>query len=219
MKGDYWISRWEKNEIGFHMGMPHPALMKCWSTLKVKPSGTVLVPLCGKTLDLLWLAEQGYNVIGVEISQLAVEAFFDENKLTYEIFSQGALTGYRHQNITIFCGDFFNVSRAALPSIDAVYDRAALIALPEDLRIRYAKHLTELMSLHSQMLVILVQTPDNVEGPPFPIFLDELHRLYPKENFQITECASIPVPEIMEHLVSKGYQTMTEATYHVERYR
>ena len=134
MDEDFWQQRWARNEIGFHLNEVNPYLQQFWPALNVAPGAQVLVPLCGKSLDMLWLAEQGYRVLGVELAQAAVEAFFSEQGLVADIDQVGAFRRYRSGAIEVLCGDFFSLTAADLLECRALYDRAALIALPAPMR-------------------------------------------------------------------------------------
>ncbi len=159
-----WKERWEEGRIGWHEESGNAGLKKHW-----RASGrTVLVPFCGKSVDLCWIAEQGNRVIGVELSSIAVEAFFAEQQLDFSI-EAGDLPRYEAKgaDITIYCGDFF-----ALSSIrcDAHYDRGALAALPPDMRPAYAAHVNRLLQDDAEQLVITLEYASDVaNGPPFSI--------------------------------------------------
>jgi thiopurine S-methyltransferase len=127
---DFWHNRWENNLTGFHLDEVNPYLKANWTSLNLKAGARVFVPLCGKSLDLIWLAAQGYEVVGIELSPRAVEAFFTENNLTAEHQKIGNLEYWQAEDISLFCGDFFALTTEILGQVDAVYDRASLIALP-----------------------------------------------------------------------------------------
>lgn len=160
----HWLQSWERGEIAFHLPKTNPLLEKYWPELKIATRSNVFVPLCGKTMDMLWLASQGYHVIGVELSAIACETFFNENHLAFSKSINGHFTCYYNDQIKLYCGDFFELSSEMLPEINAVYDRAALIALPYDLRTRYVNHLIQLMSTGSQILLLVYDTSDEVQG-------------------------------------------------------
>ena len=184
MDNRYWLERWEKGQIGFHQAEIEPALIKQFSTLKPTK---VFVPFCGKSKDLIWLASQGHHVLGVEISELACRAFFDENKLAYQAVRKRKFTIFSAQNIEIYCGDFFDLNSEDMNGLGAVYDRAALIALPSDIRARYAEHMRKLLVGKRPLLflqICLERTPDDNWGPPFSVSEKELNRLY-GESFEI----------------------------------
>jgi thiopurine S-methyltransferase len=145
MQPEFWHKRWERGEIGWHQGEINAHLRELWPALSLPRGSRILVPLCGKSLDLLWLASQGHRVLGVEISQVAVEAFFSENGLTPSIAAVPAGTSYRVDEIEILCGDFFALEPEQLGEIGAVYDRAALIAFPPEVRAAYSGRLDRLL--------------------------------------------------------------------------
>lgn len=178
MDTDFWLQRWQQNQIGFHQGEVNSYLREYWSVLNVAAPARVLVPLCGKSLDMLWLMEQGYQVEGVELSSLAIEAFFAEQGLTAQ---QREIDGWRvweYQRLRLWCGDFFALEKAQLGHIDAIYDRAALIALPADMRQRYAEHLYRLTAAAPCLLVALDYPQEQMSGPPFSVSPAEVTRLY-----------------------------------------
>ena len=133
---EFWRQRWLENQIGFHLDETNAYLLKYWPTLDLDIHATVFVPLCGKSKDLLWLAEQGYHVIGVECSELAVSAFFNEHQLSYKVVDNQFHKHYisNSLNIELLHGDFFDMDKVLLDSVDAVFDRASLVALPADMR-------------------------------------------------------------------------------------
>lgn len=134
MTPEYWKQRWQAQQIGFHLQQVNPALIKFLPTLNLKKSDSCLIPLCGKSHDIRYLAKYFNTVIGIELSALAVDAFFAESNQTATLINDQYFNIYRHAGISIFCGDFFQFSAAQCPSIDLIYDRAALVALPENMR-------------------------------------------------------------------------------------
>jgi len=175
MNPDFWESRWREGQIGFHEGAPNAFLSE--HVAKLGASRRVLVPLCGKSEDLAFLAARGHAVVGVELVEDAVRAFFAEHGLTPTVTPHGALTGYSHGPITLLAGDFFATTRELLGPVDALYDRAALIALPEPMRARYVEHLRALLPAGADGLVITVEYPQEaMEGPPFSVPEAELRR-------------------------------------------
>lgn len=209
-----WHDHWERNDIAFHLPAVNPLLEKYWSQLGITSTATVLVPLCGKTLDLLWLAKRGHHVIGVELSPIACEAFFTENKLLFDKKIKNNFTVYYNDKIELYCGDFFALSRDTLPPITAIYDRAALIALPDEIRQRYAHHLIKLLAPDGQLFLIVYDSNDTVQGPPYPVSSGEIKQLF-GEQFQIQELERTQKTEFSEHLRQKGYHTLYEVVYHL----
>jgi len=180
MEPTFWHERWAQQQIGFHLDHPNPLLLKHAGLM---PAGSrVLVPLCGKALDLAWLAERGHGVVGVELSDLAVRAFFDEQKLAASESALGPFKRFTAGALEILCGDFFALDAALLSSdgqrpIGALYDRAALIALPEPMRRRYAKHIAQLLPAGTPGLLITFEH-DGGSGPPFSVPEAEVRALY-----------------------------------------
>ncbi len=171
MKKEFWIEKWQNKQTGFHKEFTHPLLMEYISYLKINIGDTLFVPLCGKTVDMVWLNSQGYKVLGNELSQLAVEQFFTENNLAYEKHNDGVFNVYIFENITIYQGDFFDLTTEYTKNIAAVYDRAALIALPEGLIDKYVDHMSHLVPENTVELLITLelQRATSALGPPFSV--------------------------------------------------
>ncbi len=165
-----WHARWDEGRIGFHLDQVHPDLIANEATFLADGPHRVLIPLCGKTLDLEWLAARGHHVVGVELVPKAVEAFFAEHNLVPDRTTQAGLMVYRHHNIEVIAADVFDVRREHVGNIDRIWDRAALIALPEAIRTRYVQHLRGLAN-HDFVLLqnTLDYDPTVSEGPPFAI--------------------------------------------------
>ncbi len=178
MEPDFWHQRWQENLIGFHQNEINPYLLEYWPQLELDDGSGVLVPLCGKSLDMLWLAER-YSVHGVELSPRAVEDFFTEQQLESSRREEGEFSVCETTGMTLYCGDFFNLQSAMLGKINAIYDRAALIALPPDMRARYVSHLSSLCLAGTQMLLVtMVYNQTEMSGPPFSVEAAEVHALF-----------------------------------------
>lgn len=172
-----WLSRWENGHIGWHQSGGSAALRKFWPG--AGSGERVLVPLCGKSPDLLWLAAQGHEVTGIEVSEKAVRAFFDEAELEFEMAKAGELKWFRNlqRNITIACGDYFSFSDKPF---DALYDRAALVALPAQVRPEYIQHTKTLLKPDAaQLLLTLEYDQSKANGPPFSVLSEEVERYWP----------------------------------------
>ena len=185
-----WIQRWQENKIGWHRDFPNTKLIEFIDCLELNPGDKVFVPLCGKSKDMLYLMEQGYQVIAVELSALAAEQFFADNQLTYQKHQEGCFKVYSADNICIYIGDFFELSKHQLSGVVAVYDRAALIALPMGLRVKYAQHLYAIISSDCRMLLLTLNYPQSqISGPPYAVNKDEVLSLY-KDGFecQLLQC-------------------------------
>ena len=179
MELSFWHERWERAEIGFHQQDINVHLQQFWKALNLQPGQRVFVPLCGKSLDLLWLAGEGHPVTGVEISPIAVEAFFQENGLQPRRWREGAFEVWEQDEIRILLGDFFALEPRHLADCAGVYDRASLIALPPALRERYVGHLDALLPPGLRTLLVTLEYDQTVlPGPPFAVDEVEVRRLY-----------------------------------------
>lgn len=178
MEAEFWLQKWAKNEIGFHGKVPHPLLVKHFDSLSLPNNSRIFLPLCGKTLDIAWLLSKGFSVVGVELSAEAIKQLFNELSLTPNISTVGKLNLYQSKNLTIFVGDIFDLSTEMLGHVHAIYDRAALVALPETMRIKYASHLRQITSAAPQLLVTFTYDQSLKKGPPFSITQFELEKHY-----------------------------------------
>jgi thiopurine S-methyltransferase len=177
MEPGFWIERWREGRIGFHEGRPNQFLEG--NVDRLGEHRRVLVPLCGKAEDLAFLAARGHTVVGVELVEDAVRAFFDEHAVVPSIERRDAHVAYTAGAITIVAGDFFAVTRELVGPIDALYDRAALIALPPELRPRYAAHVRSLVAPGSPGIVVTLEYPqEQFQGPPFSVPESELRTRY-----------------------------------------
>lgn len=169
-----WLARWQEGRTGWHEDEGNASLKKHWRAT----GSRVLVPMCGKTRDLVWLAEQDNEVIGIELSRLAIEAFFEEQGLTSEIENADiAVYRARELPITIYCGDLFDLDDLGC---DAHYDRAALVAIAAERRPDYARHINRLLTPMPEQLIIVLEYDDAVaKGPPYSISADELLGYWP----------------------------------------
>lgn len=191
MEAKFWHERWEANQIGFHQGEVNRMLAAHHA--RFSRGARVFVPLCGKTRDIAWLLEQGYRVVGAELSEIAVRQLFDEMGMTPEISEIGPLKRYAGEGIEVFAGDIFDLDAGTLGPVDAVFDRAALIALPQEMRARYAAHLAAITGHAPQILVTLVYDQAAMAGPPFSVSDEEVARHY-RAAFDITPLADEEVP-------------------------
>ncbi|GAA5006711.1 thiopurine S-methyltransferase [Pseudoluteimonas lycopersici] len=194
MNPDFWHQRWHDNQIGFHQSAPTPLLLEHWPSLGVPAGAKVFVPLAGKSLDMLWFASQGHRVLGVELSRLAVEQFFAEHDLQPGIDARSDGTHYRAGDIEIINGDAFALDESALQDCAAVFDRAALIALPPDLRTRYVSELYAKLPAGCRGLLVTLEYPQvEREGPPFSVPEDEVRASFGRDwNIDLLERRPIP---------------------------
>lgn len=193
MDASYWLQRWEKNNIGFHESEVNPLLVKYFKELSLVEGSRVFLPLCGKTLDIAWLLSNGYRVAGAELSRTAIEQLFMELGVEPKISGAGEVNHYSAKNIDIFVGDIFDLSSKMLGPVDAVYDRAALVALPEQMRNRYTAHLTEITDRAPQLLISYEYDQNSMEGPPFSVSNEEVNQRY-RDSYDLTLIASTNIP-------------------------
>jgi thiopurine S-methyltransferase len=197
MEPEFWRARWREGRIGFHEGKPNAHLAQHVGRLGA--GRRVLVPLCGKAEDLAFLAASGHSVIGVELVEDAVRAFFADRGATPAVSRRGAFTAYEAGAITLLAGDVFATTRGLLGGVDALYDRAALIALPPELRDRYVRHLRALLPAGAPGLVITFEYDQAVmEGPPFSVTEAELRARY--DGLAVALVGSVPatIPRLQE---------------------
>ncbi|MBI5890694.1 MAG: thiopurine S-methyltransferase [Nitrosomonadales bacterium] len=181
MKKEFWLERWERSEIGFHQEEVNPYLRRFWPELKVARGGEVFVPLCGKSEDMVWLRRQGSFVLGVELSPIAVKDFFREQGKSPEHVSGGNFDSFIADGICLSCGDFFDLRRRDMAKVGAVYDRASLVALPPEMRERYARHQVDILPSGTQILLVTFDYPQaEMQGPPFAVSGAEVDALYGK---------------------------------------
>ena len=213
MEPEFWHQRWQENRIGFHQDKATPLMLKHWPSLDVAPGSRVFVPLAGKSQDMLWFAAQGYRVLGVELSQLAVEQFFTENDLPYTITESPYGRHYRSGEIELVCGDAFGLDPALLATCDAVFDRAALIALPPEMRKRYVHELYARLPGRCLGLLITLEYPQHEkEGPPFSVAEDEVRALYgPRWQIELLERRDIL--EQQPGFVAEGVTALSTVVY------
>ena len=179
MNPDFWHERWQNRQIGFHRDEVHPYLTQFWPTLGIVRGSRVFVPLCGKSNDLLWLRMQGHEVVGVEVSPIAVREFLEENRLTPSVSIVDTFQLYECDGIRLYCGDFFDLTASHLAGVSAIYDRAALVALPPEMRVGYARHLLQLLPSGAKTLLVAFEYPQHeMPGPPFNVDAAEIAALF-----------------------------------------
>jgi thiopurine S-methyltransferase len=222
MQQDFWHERWNSGRIGFHEPLGDPRLPARWASISAPTPSRVLVTLCGKSVDMMWLASQGHAVVGVELSPVAARAFFAEGGLPFTVEECGAFVAYRStrsdRDVTILVGDFFALDAERLGEVHAVYDRAATVALPEDLRARYAEHLTRLVPAGAAVLLIALEYEAGcMQAPPFPVTDAAVRALF-APGFAIDLVEEVSGPEVAGRLRDRGLQTMTERAYRLRRH-
>ncbi len=212
MDKKFWLRRWHKNEIGFHMTEAHPFLAKFFSRLQTQPGDLVFVPLCGKSPDLVWFREEGLNVVGIELSRTAVDAFFKENDLCGKWATVSGQLCCCADGYKIYCDDFFKLTVAELAGVSAVYDRGSLVALPPEMRVRYAAHLATLLSSGSRVLLISYSY-NQIEtyGPPFSVPHEEVESLF-ADQFTVEVLAEEDALWSHQGLVARGVTQLMESS-------
>ena len=178
MEADFWHQKWEKDEIGFHRSETNPFLVAHFDKLDLAEGSRVFLPLCGKTRDFAWLLASGYRVVGAELSEIAIQCLFKDLRVEPTISRLDQLSHYSAKNIDIFVGNIFNMSAKLLGIIDAVYDRAALVALPTSMRNAYASHLIQITQAAPQLLITFEYDQRLIDGPPFSINEEEVRHHY-----------------------------------------
>lgn len=192
MQAEFWHSRWQQQQIGFHLPEVNPLLQAHVAQLALQPGQRLFVPLCGKSLDIGWCLQQGWQVVGVELSPLAVTALFASLGLTPSITLCGELQHYQAEGLAIYLGDFFALSKPMLGAVDAVYDRAALVALPAPMRAAYSRHLSALTAGAPQLLISFDYDQSLQAGPPFSVPAAQLAAYY-GADYQLTLLADQPL--------------------------
>jgi thiopurine S-methyltransferase len=174
-----WESRWQEGRIGFHLPEVNSYLLRYFDKLLTQDTESVFVPLCGKTLDLRWLARRTKKVVGIELVHKAVQNFFKENKLTHSIQKSGKLNLFSNDNIDLFQGDFFDLNKAQTSLFEAIYDRGSIVAFDRSERQRYVNHLMSFLKPGGRILLITLEYDQNkMTGPPFSVPTDEIEWLY-----------------------------------------
>lgn len=210
MKKDFWLERWEREKIGFHQDEVSPYLCQYWQELNLAHDSVVFVPLCGKSHDMLWLREQGHQVLGVELSAIAVQAFFKENGYTPQHSTRGKFDRCEANGIRILCGDFFDLGRDDLANVSVVYDRAALIALPPEMRERYVRDMVGILPTATQILLITLDYPQpEMQGPPFSVSSGEVEVLY-REHAEVRLLAQLDVLSKNPRFQQRGLSRLQE---------
>ncbi|WP_375738166.1 thiopurine S-methyltransferase [Pseudomonas boanensis] len=213
----FWLARWEQDQIGFHLREVNPYLQRYWPSLGLARGSQVLVPLCGKTLDMAWLAGQGYRVLGVELAQRAVEDFFAEQGLEPDVRQEGALQRYSAGAVEILQGDFFAVSPEQVADCKALYDRAALIALPPAMREDYVAHLSCLLAPGScGLMVTLDYQQSRLDGPPFSVPEAEVRERF-AGGWQLELLERCDVLEKNWKFASRGLDSLHEPVFRLRR--
>lgn len=212
MEKDFWLDKWKTADIAFHQEDINTNLIKHISKLNLQPGDCILVPFCGKTRDMAWLAEQGYHVVGVELSPIACQDFFVELNIEPKITTSKHFTKYQYKNIEILCADLFDLTADDLPTIKAIFDCKALVALPPEMRHRYVHHIEKCAGSKNNILLLASESPCVVKGPPFSVDQSEVNSLY-GSKYDVQQIASMSLTDIPQRLINKGYEQFIETVY------
>lgn len=215
MDPKFWLDRWEKGETGWHRDEVHPELVAHWSRLALPEKSRVLVPLCGSSLDMAWLARQGHEVIGIDLSRTAIERFLTQHRVKHIVMDDQGFRTYLGGRYQLLCGDFFAAPADLMASVSAVYDRASLIALPPEMRQRYARFLADHLAPGTpSLLVTFAYDQAQMNGPPFSVAPDEVTRLF-ASSFDITPvCSADSLDDTMK---KRGLSALEEHVYVLRR--
>lgn len=212
MEKDFWLERWAQKQTGFHQDQVNPYLREYWPCC----DGTVFVPLCGKSLDMKWFAQRGQQVLGVELSPIAATEFFDECGVVPQRDTVANFDSFEADRIRILCGDFFDLDREQMAEVGAVYDRAALVALPGTMRADYARHLANILPPSSKMLLITFDYPQQqMAGPPFSVPVSEVEELY-GELAKVTLLAQVDALQHNPRFAERGLTRLLENVFLIE---
>ena len=214
-----WLSRWENNNIGWHADQVNRQLIEYLSDLNLSEGDKIFIPLCGKTNDMIYLLDRGISIVGVEMSKIAIEQFFDDNNLTYKVSETAEFLIYQGESIQIYCGDFFALTEKHLEGVKAVYDRASLIALDEGLRQKYVQHLNDIIALGVRILLLTLNYPQHQRiGPPFAVSKLEVDSFY-GGSFQCRELECINDIENEPMFLLQGVDFVEKAVYCLQKVR
>ena len=215
MDANFWLERWRLNQIGFHQTDYNARLIRHWPALDVPKGGTLFVPLCGKSRDMWWLAEAGHRVIGVELSSMAIEAFFEDASAPYVYRQRSPLSWYEGNGIRIGCGNFFDLTAADLVGANGVFDRGALVALPVEMRRRYVDHLLKVVPVHAEILLLTLEYDQTrVGGPPFSVLRTEVESLY-ADRCAVTRLEAATTDQVPPHFAAQGISSTSESSYRI----
>lgn len=218
MDADFWHERWRENRIAFHQGRANALLERHHHRLLPEGAGgadrpVVLVPLCGKSQDMWWLRERGWRVLGVELSEIAVRDFFAERGFAAVPETDGPFTRYAADDIELLVGDVFDLAPERLAGVDAVYDRAALVALPPDLRRRYVDHMQPALPERSMTFLVTFEYPQHeFDGPPFSVSPEAVDALYAGTR-AIELVESVNALRAETGLAARGASALTEHAF------
>jgi thiopurine S-methyltransferase len=217
MHPSFWHDRWHSGQIGFHQADVNPHLQRFWPDLHLPASARVFVPLCGKSLDMAWLAGRGHPIVGVELSAIAIREFFTAARATPTIRDTGHFRHWSAAGIELLEGDYFELERQDIGTVGAVYDRAALVALPPALRPRYAQYLAHLTPADAPvMLITMNYAASGMNGPPFAVTNEEVEELF-REHFQLEMLQTLDALPSYPGFRDRGLDWLEESVWRLRR--
>ncbi|MEM9174970.1 MAG: thiopurine S-methyltransferase [Myxococcota bacterium] len=218
MKAEFWKDRWEQNQLGWHQSEANPRLVREWPSLGVPGDATVFVPLCGKSLDMRWLREQGHPILGCELSSIACRDFFVEGAVEVAPMRDGAFERFEAEGFRLLNGDLFDLTAQDLEGVGGVFDRGSLVALPPEMRARYAAHLTKILPATVRILLLTFEYDQSVvDGPPHSVPAEEVVALF-GDAFALTRrFLSEPSPPRQPHFIEAGLESTQESVWVLER--
>ncbi|HEX3848283.1 MAG TPA: thiopurine S-methyltransferase [Steroidobacteraceae bacterium] len=218
MQPQFWHDRWRVGQIGFHQPKVEPELERHWPLLGLAPQSRIFVPLCGKTLDMVWLRARGHHVLGAEISALAIEAFCAENGVLARRRARGiGIDVFEAEGYLLYRGDLFALAPEDTLGVAGVYDRASLMSWPPEIRARYANAMTALTAAGAvTLLVVLEYDPAQMSGPPFSVSAADLDGLYARHH-SIDELSRRDILEDEPRLRAKGLTRLQQVCYRLMR--
>ncbi len=173
--------------------------------------------MCGKSRDMVWLARRGHSIIGVEISEIAVEGFFSDHGLNPECSVSGPFRRYQAGNYELLCGDIFQLRSEHLQNVGAVYDRASLVAMDAIYRQAYANLLADLLPVKCSVLLVSMDYPQHeMQGPPYSVSEDEVYTLF-ESNFLIKHLHTLDLLKGSDRYSGKGLSRLSERIYTLQR--
>jgi len=217
MHHEFWHERWRTRQIGFHQSSPHPFLERWWSTIGAPRGARVYVPLCGKSLDMVWLAVHGHTVVGSELSPVAVQEFFGEQGAAPGVEQRGPFKRHAANAFEIFEGDAFELTPELLGPVGAAYDRAGLVSLPPALRPAYVRSFAHLLPPGIPALLVAFEYPQQLrDGPPFSIEPEEAAELF-GGDFEVRELERINIIAESPKFAERGVKALYEVAYRLVR--
>src|ERR1700693_1232738 len=214
---EFWLDRWRSGQTGFHQVSVDGDLIRHWQVPALPKSSRIFVPLCGKSLDLLWLRDQGHDVVGVELSDIALQAFLAENGIAARRRRVPGFDLYEAANLELLRGDFFALDSERLGNVAAVYDRASLVSWTPELRTRYVEHLTALTGPGTETLLVTLEYPQaELPGPPFSVDAEEVRRLY-SPHHAVHELERRDILSAEPRMRARGVSSLTDVCYRITR--